>query len=59
MNQGVPDNCMSNFVVDFVWKSTSFDRMQAALRKFAVDNSSVSAYIIYHRLLGHEVYIFV
>jgi len=32
----------------------SFDRMQAALRKFAVDESSVSAYI-YHRLLGHEV----
>ena len=29
-------------------------RMQSALRKFAVDESSVSAYI-YHRLLGHEV----
>ena len=58
MNQGVPDNCKSNFVVDFVWKSTSFDRMQAALRKTAMDDSSVSAYI-YHRLLGHEVYIFV
>lgn len=28
--------------------------MQSALRKFAVDESSVSAYI-YHRLLGHEV----
>lgn len=28
--------------------------MQAALRKFAVDECSVSAYI-YHRLLGHEV----
>lgn len=26
--------------------------MQAALRKFAVDDSSVSPYI-YHRLLGH------
>ncbi|XP_033232122.1 regulator of nonsense transcripts 1 [Belonocnema kinseyi] len=35
-------------------KRTSFDRMQLALRKFAVDDSSVSAYI-YHRLLGHEV----
>jgi len=53
-NAGAPTNCTSNFVVDFVWKSTSFDRMQAALRKFAVDDSSVSAYI-YHRLLGHEV----
>lgn len=28
--------------------------MQAALRKFAVDETSVSAYI-YHKLLGHEV----
>jgi regulator of nonsense transcripts 1 len=53
-NQGAPINCSSNFVIDFVWKSTSFDRMQAALRKFAVDDTSVSAYI-YHRLLGHDV----
>jgi len=53
-NQGAPTSCHSNFVVDFVWKSTSFDRMQTALRKFAVDDSSVSAYI-YHRLLGHDV----
>nr|CAI5854297.1 unnamed protein product [Callosobruchus analis] len=51
---GAPVDCNSNFVVDFIWKSTSFDRMQLALRKFAVDDSSVSAYI-YHRLLGHEV----
>ncbi|XP_017776059.1 PREDICTED: regulator of nonsense transcripts 1 homolog [Nicrophorus vespilloides] len=51
---GAPTQCSSNFVVDFIWKSTSFDRMQLALRKFAVDESSVSAYI-YHRLLGHEV----
>lgn len=51
---GAPTDCNSNFVVDFIWKSTSFDRMQLALRKFAVDDSSVSAYI-YHRLLGHEV----
>lgn len=49
----VPTDCTRNYVVDFVWKSTSFDRMQAALRKFAMDDSSVSSYI-YHRLLGHE-----
>lgn len=42
------------YVVEFVWKSTSFDRMQAALRTFAVDDTSVSGYL-YHRLLGHEV----
>ena len=53
-NQGAPISCSSNFVIDFVWKATSFDRMQAALRKFAVDDTSVSAYI-YHRLLGHDV----
>lgn len=51
---GAPSDCHSNFVVDFIWKSTSFDRMQLALKKFAVDDTSVSAYI-YHRLLGHEV----
>ncbi|XP_059487209.1 regulator of nonsense transcripts 1 [Neocloeon triangulifer] len=51
---GAPTDCVSNFVVDFIWKSTSFDRMQVALRKFAVDENSVSSYI-YHRLLGHEV----
>ncbi|XP_014273194.1 regulator of nonsense transcripts 1 isoform X1 [Halyomorpha halys] len=53
-SSGAPTECTSNFVVDFIWKSTSFDRMQYALRKFAVDDVSVSAYI-YHRLLGHDV----
>ncbi|CAB0034085.1 unnamed protein product [Trichogramma brassicae] len=53
-SSGAPTDCTSNFVVDFIWKSTSFDRMQQALRKFAVDDSAVSAYI-YHRLLGHEI----
>jgi regulator of nonsense transcripts 1 len=49
-----PTDYSTNFVVDFVWKSTSFDRMQAALRKFAVDEHAVSGYL-YHKLLGHEV----
>ncbi|GFO35773.1 regulator of nonsense transcripts 1 [Plakobranchus ocellatus] len=53
-NSGVPENCTHNFVLDFVWKSTSFDRMQSALKTFAVDDSSVWGYI-YHKLLGHEV----
>ncbi|XP_013391305.1 regulator of nonsense transcripts 1 [Lingula anatina] len=53
-NAGVPAECTHNFVVDFVWKSTSFDRMQASLKTFAVDETSVSGYI-YHKLLGHEV----
>jgi len=53
-SQGVPIDVVHNFSVDFVWKSTSFDRMQAAMKTFAVDETSVSGYI-YHRLLGHEV----
>lgn len=53
-NEGVPEHCTHNFSADFVWKATSFDRMQSALKTFAVDEQSVSGYI-YHRLLGHEV----
>lgn len=53
-NAGVPFECTHSFVVDFVWKSTSFDRMQAAMKTFAVDETSVWGYI-YHKLLGHEV----
>ena len=39
---------------DFLIEYFPLFRMQAALKKFAVDDSSVSTYI-YHRLLGHEV----
>ncbi|KAG4065353.1 hypothetical protein HA402_012298 [Bradysia odoriphaga] len=51
-SQSAPIECTSNFVIDFIWKGTSFDRMQLALNKFAVDDNSVSNYI-YSRLLGH------
>ena len=44
----------AGFVVEYVWKSTSFDRMQRAMKMFAVDETSVSGYL-YHRLLGHDV----
>ncbi|XP_044504127.1 regulator of nonsense transcripts 1 homolog isoform X4 [Mangifera indica] len=53
-SQGVPVDINHGFSVDFVWKSTSFDRMQVAMKTFAVDETSVSGYI-YHHLLGHEV----
>ncbi|XP_012829085.1 PREDICTED: regulator of nonsense transcripts 1 homolog [Erythranthe guttata] len=53
-SQGVPVDLTHGFSVDFVWKSTSFDRMQGAMKTFAVDETSVSGYI-YHHLLGHEV----
>ncbi|CAL8129215.1 unnamed protein product [Orchesella dallaii] len=49
-----PTEMLSNFVIEFVWKATSFDRMLAALNKFAVDDRAVSSYI-YHKLLGHEM----
>ncbi|WWC92379.1 uncharacterized protein L201_007336 [Kwoniella dendrophila CBS 6074] len=53
-NDGVPSDCTHGFSVDFVWKATSFDRMQAAMKTFAIDEKSVSGYI-YHKLLGHEL----
>eukprot|EP00927_Polykrikos_kofoidii_P043384 TRINITY_DN3745_c0_g2_i1.p1 TRINITY_DN3745_c0_g2~~TRINITY_DN3745_c0_g2_i1.p1 ORF type:complete len:1105 (-),score=144.07 TRINITY_DN3745_c0_g2_i1:387-3374(-) len=52
-HQTGPWDINHNFTVEFVWKSTSFDRMQAAMRTFAVDDTSVSGFL-YHKLLGHE-----
>lgn len=49
----VPTHC-TEFSLEFVWKSTTFDRMQTALKKFSTDSRAVSSYI-YHRILGHEV----
>ncbi|KJY01986.1 regulator of nonsense transcripts 1 like protein [Zymoseptoria brevis] len=53
-HKSVPTECTHNFTADYVWKATSFDRMQLAMKTFAVDEMSVSGYI-FHRLLGHEV----
>ncbi|KAJ5418850.1 uncharacterized protein N7487_002400 [Penicillium crustosum] len=49
-HKSVPTECTHNFMADYVWKSTSFDRMQCAMKTFAVDEQSVSGYI-FHRLL--------
>lgn len=38
----------TGWTAEFVWKSTSFDRMQRAMKLFAVDDTSVSSYL-YHR----------
>jgi len=51
---GAPTDLSHGYSVDVVWKSVAYDRMQTALKTFAVDETSVSGYI-YHRLLGHEV----
>lgn len=44
--EGVPTEVTHGFIADFVWKSTSFDRMQLAMKTFAVDEKSVSGYIV-------------
>jgi regulator of nonsense transcripts 1 len=50
----VPDQIHDDYVVEYIWKSTSFDRMQSSLKTFAIDDTSVTGYI-YHKLLGHPV----
>ena len=49
---GVPEQITDDYIVEYIWKSTSFDRMQNALKVFAIDDTSVTGYI-YHKLLGH------
>ena len=48
---GITDAC---FIVERVWKSVSYDRMQTALKSLAVDDKALSGYL-YHVLLGHDV----
>eukprot|EP00163_Fabomonas_tropica_P009292 TRINITY_DN1909_c0_g1_i2.p1 TRINITY_DN1909_c0_g1~~TRINITY_DN1909_c0_g1_i2.p1 ORF type:complete len:1112 (+),score=271.16 TRINITY_DN1909_c0_g1_i2:105-3440(+) len=53
-DRGAPIDITHGYIVEVVWKAVTFDRQQAALKTFAVDDTSVSGYI-YHRLLGHEL----
>lgn len=53
-DKSIPSEMSTNFSVKYVWKATSYDRMQLALKTFAINEMSVSGYI-YHKLLGHEV----
>jgi regulator of nonsense transcripts 1 len=50
----VPENIHDDYLVEYIWKSTSYDRMQNALKSFAMDDTSVSGFI-YHKILGHTV----
>lgn len=50
----VPTDCAHGFTISFVWKATSFDRMQLAMRTFAMNEKAMTAYL-YHKLLGHEI----
>lgn len=47
-----PTNITSGFTVEFVWKSTSFDRMQNAMKYFAKD-AYLSTYL-FNKFLGHK-----
>ncbi|KAL3110234.1 hypothetical protein niasHT_015837 [Heterodera trifolii] len=50
----LPTDKRTNFICEYVWNSTSFDRMFAALVKLESKESCVSQYI-YHKLMGHDV----
>eukprot|EP00485_Elphidium_margaritaceum_P013219 CAMPEP_0202686102 /NCGR_PEP_ID=MMETSP1385-20130828/1897_1 /ASSEMBLY_ACC=CAM_ASM_000861 /TAXON_ID=933848 /ORGANISM="Elphidium margaritaceum" /LENGTH=1530 /DNA_ID=CAMNT_0049340613 /DNA_START=46 /DNA_END=4638 /DNA_ORIENTATION=- len=49
-----PNTEALGYRIEFVWKSTSFDRQQFAMRTLIADDYSVTAYL-YHLLMGHEV----
>lgn len=53
-SRGMPLDQTFGFRIEFVWKSTSFDRMRHAMKLLAVDEYSVTGYL-YHLLLGHDV----
>ncbi|RYY38618.1 hypothetical protein EON62_00325, partial [archaeon] len=50
----MPLSTHTGYIVELVWRSVTFDRMQIALRNFAVNDKSVSSYL-YHALLGQPV----
>lgn len=41
-NAGVPTDATTGFCVDIVWRPITYDRMQMAMRTFAVDETSLS-----------------
>lgn len=49
-----PTSLSNDFTAEFVWKGTSYDRMQDAMKIFAEDPTCVSGFI-YHKLLGNDV----
>jgi regulator of nonsense transcripts 1 len=46
--QPPPLDVTTGWAVEFVWKGTTFERMQRAMRVLAVEETSVSGYL-YHR----------
>lgn len=54
-NFNVPTDKHDGFVVEFVWKSTSFDRMQHSLVKLAKEDCGHVSFSILNRLLGRNI----
>ena len=55
LSRGSPLTSVNDgYSVEFVWKSVSFDRMQNALKSFALESHSVSGYL-YHQLWGMKI----
>ena len=54
--RSAPTEHTTNFSVDFVWKSTSFDRAQAAMKSFALDDAMAAhAYMASNANMGKIV----
>lgn len=49
-----PTHLSTGFTAEFIWKGTSYDRMQDALKKFALDKKSISGFL-YYKILGHQI----
>jgi regulator of nonsense transcripts 1 len=52
-SRSAPTDVDANYTIEFVWKSTSFDRMKLALKIFLKDEASISEYLFY-KLLGYN-----
>jgi len=44
-SKGCPNDQDLRLTIEFIWKSTSFDRMKQALRIFMKDETSLSNYM--------------
>jgi regulator of nonsense transcripts 1 len=52
-NKMIPEEYSTGYSIEFVWKSTSYDRMQLALKQLAIDESCVDG-TIFSLLMGHQ-----
>lgn len=53
-NKMPPTHITNRFTGEFVWKGTTYTRMQKALQAFALDSNSLSEHL-YYKLLGKTV----